>query len=797
MKRYKSFVCLGAALGLAVGGLATPAIADTTEEHTEWISDDGGSAGRELPVMSANGQYVVFVARSSAYQGVWIKDRLQPAKPAWKLWAGAAFNPAISADGSTVAWAKYGTGEGGQSIMLLRWKQTSDAVVVSVSDTGRPAGAPTDFPSLSGNGNLVAFQSMDPDLDDDVEPDRSGGGPTKVYVRDLVAGETEMVSVVDRETGDTAVNGNALKPDITPDGRYVAFASDASVLQGGEDESDEGHDVSVTAEEPAEEASFQQVYVRDLREKTTLPASALGAGDTLVFGDGAAATSYGPSISDDGTLVAFESDATNLVAGDTNEDTDAFVKNMTSGEIERVSVMADGSEADILADGTTEEPVASLAAAPTEPGQGNGGGGGNGGGDSAPDATPNVGLGPVLSGDGAYVAFESKAALTGDDQNGGMATCTDAEGTTTEYVEPADIYKYRMSDETLVRESVANETGTADGVEPFEATGFRTDGMTGLCVPVNNGVDAAISGDGSKVAFVSNGNLVGRVVEEEDSHETDPAASAAEVTTEEDLVENLGIEPSVYLHHPAGDTTSPEPPPSGGGGTTPPPSGGGGALPPTDDDVTPPPEPSVDETAPVSRAKSPRLARKLTFPVTYTAQDDGGSGVESVALFAKGPGEAAFTKVATDSGAAVDGRFRYVAAGEGVVELYTVATDEAGNVEAAPALADTRTRVDTTAPMIRRRMGPGPSAFDIGEERRLEIRYRVNERVRTRFAVRQAGEVVKRSRSTVEPRGLVTKYWFGKAAGEVVPSGRYVLVIKARDMAGNLAAVRIRLRVSR
>lgn len=796
MKRYKSFVCLGGALALATGGLAAPAAADTTEEHTEWVSDDGGSAGRELPVMSANGQYVVFVGRSSAYQGVWIKDRLQPAKPAWKLWAGAAFNPAISADGGTVAWAKYGTGEGGQSIMLLEWKQSTTPVVVSVGDNGVAAGAPTDFPSLSGDGNLVAFQSMDADLDEDVAPDRSGGGPTKVYVRDLVAGETEMVSVVDRETGDTAVNGNAIKPDITPDGRYVAFASDASVLQGDEEESEEGHDVSVTADDPAEETSFQQVYVRDRQTKTTLPASALGAGDTLVFGDGAAATSYGPSISDDGSLVAFESDASNLVGDDTNGDTDAFVKNMTTGAIARVSVMAGGGEADILEDGTTE-PAVSAAAMPTAPG----GGGGGGGGDSTPDPTFNVGLGPVLSGDGEYVAFESKAALTSDDQNGGMATCTDSEGTTTEYVEPADIYKYRMSDETLIRESaLVNDVPLQEGGVLFEASGFRTDGMTGLCVPVNNGVDTAIGADGSKVAFVSNGNLVGRVVEEEDSHETEPAATATEVSAEQDLVENLAIEPGVYLHHPAGDTTLPDSSASGGedSGTTQPPSGGGGTLPPTDSGtVTPPADQSVDEAAPESRAQSPKLARKLTFPVTYTVHDDGGFDVESVALFAKGPGQTAFSKVATDEGAGVDGKFRFTAAVEGVFELFTVATDEAGNVEAAPAVADTRTRVDTTAPMIKRRMGKGPFAFDIGEERRLEIRYRVNERVRTRFVIRQSGQVVKRGKLTVEPRGLVTRNWLGKAAGKRVENGRYVLVIKARDMAGNLGTLRTPIRVTR
>ena len=516
MIRSKSLVCLGAAFLLATGGLGVvPAMAADASPVTEWVGDDGGSAGRELPSVGAEGQYVVFVGRSEAYAGVYVKDRLQPTVSAKRVFSGYAFNPDISADGKVVTWSVLSSSDRG--IYVLEWtKAGAVPELVSLGDNGQPTRAVVDYPSISGNGRYVAFQAMDSNLDDEVAPGKEGGGPNKVYVRDRLLDETEMVSVADAATGlDQVINGNGIKPDITPDGKFVAFASDASALQGV----DEGETTT----------TYQQVYLRDRTTKTTLTVSAVpgATAGELVLGNAISSPTYGPSVSADGHLVAFESDATNFVVDDTNEDTDAFVKNMTTGAMTRVSVMEDGSEADILADGTTEAPASEPTVTAMEgPGSGSGGSGGSGGGDATPDATPNVGIGPVLSGDGTFVAFESKAALTADDGNGGQATCTDTTGTVTGWVEPADIYRYAMADDSLIRVSKAN-----DALGAFEASGYRVDGHSGLCVPVNNGVDPAISADGSEIAFVSNGNLVGRTVEAEEGEE--PSTTS--------------LEPSVYL----------------------------------------------------------------------------------------------------------------------------------------------------------------------------------------------------------------------------------------------------------
>ena len=57
------------------------------------------------------------------------------------------------------------------------------------------------------------------------------------------------------------------------------------------------------------------------------------------------ASSDDPSISGSGTRIAFESSATNLVAGDTNGRDDIFVHDTATGTTTRVSVASDGTQA--------------------------------------------------------------------------------------------------------------------------------------------------------------------------------------------------------------------------------------------------------------------------------------------------------------------------------------------------------------------------------------------------------------------------------------------------------------------
>jgi Tol biopolymer transport system component len=499
MKRSKPIIGLTAvALALPLGAMsasATEAPPVGATVWTEWISDDGGAA-RELPAISANGRYVVMAGRSDAADGIWIKDRLQPTKPAWQLADGSLFNPDISADGSTVVWTQYGTaGSGGQQIWSLKWQQAgATPKVVSLGDDGQQASKLCDYATVSGNGRYVAFQSMDMTLDAQAVAGQSGGNRTKAYVRDTLLGNTEMVSVVGVNT---IPNGSGMKPDITPDGRYVAFYSDATALQGVTSSEEDGEETTTT---------YQQVYRRDRVAKTTIPVSVATA-TMNVFGDGASAIGAGPSISDDGNRVAFDSMATNLVDGDTNADNDAFVRDITAGTTTRVSVDSNGAQVDT--DDTDDVAAGEIEDDPATNEDESG----------AVDALP-VGSAPVISGDGTTVAYASLGVMAPDDANG-----------------VSDVYTMRLAG-GMGRGSMVDDPADTNA---FEASGTRTDGHTGETVAASNGADPAITRTGNVVAFTSQGNLTGIAASEEGEdtgEETEPATS---------------IEPNIYVRRPNPD----------------------------------------------------------------------------------------------------------------------------------------------------------------------------------------------------------------------------------------------------
>ncbi len=142
-------------------------------------------------------------------------------------------------------------------------------------------------------------------------------GVRDIFLRDRVGGTTERVSV---GSGGAQGNAQSLHPSISPDGRYVAFYSDATNLVSG-DTNGQG-----------------DVFVRDRVNGTTelVSVSTYGA-------QGNDASEF-PSISADGRYVAFHSAASNLVPGDTNGHLDVFVRDRQSGATTRVSVDTTGAQ---------------------------------------------------------------------------------------------------------------------------------------------------------------------------------------------------------------------------------------------------------------------------------------------------------------------------------------------------------------------------------------------------------------------------------------------------------------------
>jgi uncharacterized repeat protein (TIGR01451 family) len=164
-----------------------------------------------------------------------------------------------------------------------------------------------------------------------------------IFHHDLVTGRTIRVSV-DSNGGEA--NAHSRLPAISGNGRFVAFASSATNLV------------------PGDTNQAGDVFVHDRLTGATVRAS------VAPDGSDAAGESFHPDLDADGHLVAFDSFAGNLVPGDDDSTLDVFVRNLTTGTTEPVSmqpaaasgVLVRGGDATISSDGrfvgfSTREPA--------------------------------------------------------------------------------------------------------------------------------------------------------------------------------------------------------------------------------------------------------------------------------------------------------------------------------------------------------------------------------------------------------------------------------------------------------
>jgi Tol biopolymer transport system component len=197
----------------------------------------------------------------------------------------------------------------------VAWPCASQSVErVSVDSAGGEADLDSRWSGVSDDGNLVVFDSEATNL---VAGDANGH--RDVFLRDVKAGTTIRLSVA---AGGAEADGESTFPAMTPDGRYVAFESDATNLVSG--------DLNGVTD------VFVLDRVSGIIERVTVDAAGAEA-------DGQSAR---PSISADGRYVSFYSAADNLVAGDTNGVSDVFVFDRHARTVERVSVDDAGGEAD-------------------------------------------------------------------------------------------------------------------------------------------------------------------------------------------------------------------------------------------------------------------------------------------------------------------------------------------------------------------------------------------------------------------------------------------------------------------
>jgi uncharacterized repeat protein (TIGR01451 family) len=309
----------------------------------------------------------------------------------WTKGNSSSFEPSLSADGTRVAFYSFATNLDPADTdttldIYVKDLTTGDVVLASTSDTGTKGNGSSERPSLSAEGTRVAFSSSATNLDP-ADTDST----QDVYVKDLTTGDVVLAS-----TSDTGTKGNNFSsgPSLSADGTKVAFPSQATnldptdtdtlfdvymkdlttgniVLASTSDAGTKGDNStfgpSVSADgtkvalysfatnlDPADTDSTQDVYVKDL---TTGDISLASTSDTGTKGNG---SSFEPSLSADGTGVAFHSFATNLDPADTNSGYDVYVKDLTTGDISLASTSDTGTKGNdisawpsLSADGTT------------------------------------------------------------------------------------------------------------------------------------------------------------------------------------------------------------------------------------------------------------------------------------------------------------------------------------------------------------------------------------------------------------------------------------------------------------
>ncbi len=189
---------------------------------------------------------------------------------------------------------------------LLAESVVSETNRVSVDSQGMQGNGPSFEPSISGDGRFVVFVSEADNLvpDDTNEVD-------DVFVHDRQTGQTTRVSV---GLGGLEANNFSFQPSISGDGRSVVFASDADNLV------------------PNDTNDAADIFVHDRQTGRT---TRVNVSDT---GREANDSSFLPSISANGRVVAFETPADNLVPDDTNDEQDVFVHDMDTGQTIRVSL---------------------------------------------------------------------------------------------------------------------------------------------------------------------------------------------------------------------------------------------------------------------------------------------------------------------------------------------------------------------------------------------------------------------------------------------------------------------------
>jgi Ca2+-binding RTX toxin-like protein len=301
--------------------------------------DSGGTSANNIAtggVMSADGRYVVFQSTATNLVGgdlnglfdVFMRDTQTGTTTLISTATGGVQGNNVSSVASVTDDGRFvffnssatnliGGDTNGALDVFMRDTLTGVTSRVSTTSVGGEANGASQNVDVTGNGAFIGFQSTANNL---VGGDSNGF--SDAFVKNLSSGVVTRISVADDES---QANGNSLVARLSDDGNRASFVSSASNLVATDTN-----------------GAVTDVFVRDIAGGTTTLVSVSTGGTS---GNGG---SFGASISGNGRYVVFESNATDLVAGDTNGATDIFVRDLQTNTTTRVSAAGDGSQGDAL-----------------------------------------------------------------------------------------------------------------------------------------------------------------------------------------------------------------------------------------------------------------------------------------------------------------------------------------------------------------------------------------------------------------------------------------------------------------
>ena len=285
---------------------------------------NGRSESIRARASNADGRFVVFESSASnlvAGDGngttdVFVRDRVQgittrvSVNNSGQEGNFTSADGAINEDGTLVVFRSFATNLDAGARTGLFARNLTTGVTEFLVPTGNGFFG-REF-SVSGDGRFITFSSSASDL---VPGDANGS--TDVFLYDRLDNGLRIISV---DSAGNLGNGNSQRPHLSRDGRFVVFDSTASNLVAGDNNGQ------------------SDIFLYEVSSRTTSRVS-LGTG-----GVEADLSSFAPTISADGSLIGFESGATNLVNGDTNGNSDLFVRQRVNGTNERISLDGNGQQ---------------------------------------------------------------------------------------------------------------------------------------------------------------------------------------------------------------------------------------------------------------------------------------------------------------------------------------------------------------------------------------------------------------------------------------------------------------------